>query len=311
MKAAQITGYGGQDALKITADAPRPTAGPGQVLVEVHAAGINPFDVKVRDGSVRHMAELDFPATLGGDFAGTVAELGEGVSGLEPGQEVYGQAGALSGRGSFAEYVPAPAAQVAAKPTSLDFVQTAALPLVSVSAYQALIDHADLQKGQKVLVHGGAGGIGSVAIQLAKHLGAYVATTVSAADADFVKDLGADQVIDYKNQDFTELIKDYDVVFDTVGGETNLKSYEVLKPGGALVSMVAKPDEDLVKKHGIRYAAQFTRVTPERLNAITEFVDQGVLKPIIDKTFRLDEAAAALEYQKTANPRGKVVIKVK
>jgi NADPH:quinone reductase-like Zn-dependent oxidoreductase len=310
MKAAQINEYGGQDALKLTADAAKPAAKSGQVLVEVYAAAVNPFDVNVREGSVQQMVELNLPATLGGDFAGIVSEIGEGVEGFKVGQAVYGQAGALGGQGSFAEYTSVKAEQLATKPEGIDFTTAAALPLVSVSAYQALVDHMNLQQGQKILIHGGAGGIGSIAIQLAKHLGAYVAATASSADAEFVKSLGADEVIDYKTQDFAEIIKDYDAVYDTVGGETKAKSFTVLKPGGALVSMVGKADEELLKRYDIKYTAQFTHVTPERLKAITGLVDRGALKPIVDKVFPLDKAAEALEYLKTGQPKGKVVIKV-
>jgi alcohol dehydrogenase len=310
MKAAQISGYGGKDVLKITANAPKPVAEPGHVLVEVRAAGVNPFDRAVREGHARQMAELDFPATLGGDFAGVVAAVGDDAQGFTTGQAVYGQAGALSGRGSFAEYTPVKASQVASKPEDIGFTEASALPLAGVSAYQALVDHMNLQKDQKILIHGGAGGIGSLAIQIAKHLGAYVATTAAASDTDFVKGLGADEVIDYKTRDFSEILKDYDAVFDTIGGETNEKSYLVLKPGGAFVSMVAQPDERLVKKKDIKYTHQFTQVTPERLGALTQLVEEGLVKPIVDKVFLLDEAAEALEYQKTGAPKGKVVIKV-
>lgn len=310
MKAAQITEYGGKDVVKVLTDVPKPAAESGHVVVEVHAAAVNPFDIAVREGNARQMAELNFPATLGGDFAGTVIGIGEGVDGFTVGEAVYGQAGALSSQGSFAEYVPVKASQAAAKPEKTDFIQAAALPLAAVSAYQALVDHMNLQKDQKILIHGGAGGIGSLAIQLAKHLGAYVATTVAVEDAEFVKGLGADEVIDYKTQDFSTTLKDYDSVFDTVGGETNKKSYLVLKPGGALVSMAAQPDDELVKEGQVSYTAQFTQVTPERLNAITKLVDDGTLKPVVDKIFPLDEAAEALEYQKTGAPKGKVVIKV-
>ncbi len=177
--------------VKIASDAPKPETGSDQVLVEVHAAGVNPFDWKVREGLTRAMAELEFPATLGGDFAGVITEIGEDVENLAVGQAVYGLAGALSGEGSYAEYAPVKASQLAAKPASIDFTQAAALPLAAVSAYQALVDHMDLQKGQKILIHGGAGGIGSLAIQLAKHLGAYVATTASAGDEAFAKGLGS------------------------------------------------------------------------------------------------------------------------
>lgn len=306
-----MTGYGGKEAIRLTADAPEPVPGKGQVLIQVHAAGVNPFDITVREGRARQMAELDFPATPGGDFAGVIAAVGEDVEGLSKGDAVYGQAGALSGQGSFAEYTPVKAGQVAAKPRTLDFLQAAALPLTATSAYQAMVNHINLQKGQKILIHGGAGGIGSLAIQLAKHLGAYVATTASAKDAEFVKSLGADRVIDYKSQDFARLIKNYDAVFDTIGGETNRKSYRVLKPGGKLVSMVAQPDEALAKKCGIAYTSQFTRTTSERLAKVAELVDSGTIKPQIDRIFTLEQAAEALEYLKTGHPRGKVVIKIR
>lgn len=307
MKAAQITDYGGKDSVKIN-DAPKPAIKPNQVLVEVHAAGVNPFDITVREGRAQ---AKKLPATLGGDLAGTVVEVGSEVKGLQPGQAVYGQANAMSGDGSFAEFAPVVAAQLAAKSEKLSFTEAGAVPLVSGSAYQALVDHMNLQKGQKILIHGGAGGIGSMAIQLAKHIGAHIATTVSPDDSDFVKQLGADQVIDYKTQDFSQIIKDYDAVFDTVGGDTNLKSYTVLKPGGSLVSMVAQPDEALVKQHKLNYTAQFSRITTERLTKLAELFDQGALKPQIDKGFPLDQAADALEYLKTEHPRGKVVLQIK
>jgi len=311
MKAAQISTYGGKDALQATDKAPKPSAGSGQVLVEVRAAGVNPFDWKVREGYMKDAVPMDLPATLGGDVAGVVAEIGENVEGFITDQAVYGQANALSGQGSYAEFTPVKAGQLAAKPETVDFTTAAALPLAATSAYQALVDHVGLQKGQKILIHGGAGGIGSLAIQLAKHLGAYVATTATDDGLAFVKELGADEVIDYKSEDFSAVIKDYDAVFDTVGGETNKKSYVVLKEGGALVSMVEQPDEELAAGRGIKYTAQATRSTSERLEAIAELVDKGVLKPQIDKVFPLDQAAEALEYVKTGGPKGKVVLEIK
>lgn len=311
MKAAQITGYGGPEVYVVNNSVARPVLTAGQVLVEVYAAGVNPFDVKVRDGLVRQMMELQFPATLGGDVAGVIAELSEGVSGLEVGQSVYGHAGALSGQGSFAEYTPVKASQLAPKPANIDFVAAAALPLVSVSAYQALVDNMRLQPGQKILIHGGAGGIGSVAIQLAKHLGAQVATTARSTELDFVKSLGADEAIDYTAQDFSGMLHEYDAVFDTVGGETNRKSYAVLRSGGALVSMVEQPNEALIGQKNIAYTAQFTQVTTERLSKVAELVDNGILRVSVDKIFPLNQTADALEYVKIGHPRGKVVIKVK
>jgi NADPH:quinone reductase-like Zn-dependent oxidoreductase len=260
---------------------------------------------------MKEMAPLKFPAILGGDLAGVVAELGEGVSSFKVGDEVYGQANALSGQGAFAEFAPVKVEQLALKPKSVDFITAAALPLAGISAYQALVEHANLQKGQKILIHGGGGGIGSFAIQLAKHLGAYVATTASSKDTDFVKSLGADEVIDYKTQAFENLLKDYDVVFDTVGGDTYIKSYQVLKPGGIIVSMTEQPNEELVKKYNVKAIAQQTKTTTEKLNKLAELVDQGVIKIQIDKVFPLEQAAEALEYLKQGHPRGKVVLKIK
>lgn len=308
MKAAQITGYGGQEVMQTVDGVERPALGEGQVLVEVYAAAVNPFDWKVREGQFK---PDKLPAVLGSDLAGVVAELGPGVQGLEVGQAVFGAANGLSGQGSFAEFAPANASASALKPESIDFVEAASLPIVGVSAYQVIVEHMKLQGGQKILIHGGAGGIGSIAIQLAKHFGAYIATTISAEDSDYVQALGADEVIDYRSQDFSQLLEGYDAVFDTVGGETTTQSYIVLKPGGILVSMVSPPDEKLMEQYGVRYVYQSTKSTTELLTKVAKLVDQGVLKPNIDKTFPLEQAAEALEYLKTQHPHGKVVIKIK
>lgn len=206
-----------------------------------------------------------------------VAAVGKDVAVFKVGDAVYGQAARSAARDHTPNMHLSKASQTAAKPASVDFVTAAALPLVAVSAYRHSSDHMDLQQGQRILIHGGAGGIGSIAIQLAKHLGAYVATTVGGDETEFVKKLGADEAIDYKAQDFSALLNDYDAVFDTIGGETNRKSYTVLKPGGTFVSMVEQPDEALVAEHRVNYVSQFTRVTTERLDAIAVLVDQGVL----------------------------------
>jgi NADPH:quinone reductase-like Zn-dependent oxidoreductase len=225
MRAAQLTKYGDSDVIEFTAEAPKPELKPGEVLIEVYAASINPFDVKLSQGLMQQMIPMAFPATLGGDFAGVVRELGDGVTGFEVGQEVFGQADSVHGNGSFAKFTPVSVNSVALKPTKLDFVAAAATPLTAVSAYEALVDTIHAQSGQKVLIHGGAGGIGSFAIQLAKHLGAHVATTASAEDSDYVRELGADEVIDYKSQQFETMLRDYDAVFDNVGGETYMNSF--------------------------------------------------------------------------------------
>lgn len=311
MKAAQIKDYGGPEVMQTVSDAAKPQPGPGQVLVEVYAAAVNPFDWKVRQGNMKDSVPLTLPATLGGDCAGIVAELGEGVMGFEIGQPVYGQANALSGQGSYAEFTPVKAESLALKPKNVDYVIAAALPLSGVSAYMALVEHINLKSGQKILIHGGAGGIGSLAVQLAKHLGAYVASTAATEDIDFVKSLGADVVIDYKTQAFEALLKDYDAVFDTVGGETYDKSYQVLKSGGTIVSMTSSPNQVQAQPRNINAIAQQTRLNPERLAKLTELVESGSIKVEIDKVFPLDHASEALEYIKQGHHRGKVVIKVK
>ncbi len=309
MKATQINEYGGEDVIKLTNDASKPQPGDGQVLVEVKAAAVNPFDIKVRDGQVKEFIPLTFPATLGGDFAGIVSDA-NGQGGLKEGDEVYGQAQFSSSHGAFGEFALVKAETLAPKPKSVDFLTTAALPLAGVSAYQALVEHADLKSGQKILIHGGAGGIGSFAIQLAKHIGAYVATTAATDDTEFVKSLGADEVIDYKTQDFSQVLKDLDVVFDTVGGETYTKSFEVLKDGGTIVSMLEQPNEELAGKHQIKAIHQATEVNKERLTKLTELVEQGTIKVQVDKVFPLEETAEAMEYLKAGKHRGKVVIKI-
>jgi NADPH:quinone reductase-like Zn-dependent oxidoreductase len=222
----------------------KPSAGEGQVLVKVRASSINPFDSTVLHGYAQKMMPLVLPVTLGGDIAGVVEAVGAGVSEFSAGDRVYGQANAVGGNtGAFGEYAVTSAGQVAKAPTGLSFEEAAAIPLTGVSAMQALMGHIKLAAGQKILIQGGSGGIGTVAIQLAKHLGAYVATTVPAMAMDYAKTLGADEVMDYKARDFTEVIKDYDAVFDLVGGEVFEKSFEVVKKGGVLVSMVAPVDE--------------------------------------------------------------------
>lgn len=309
MKAAQLVHYGGQDSIRIN-EVEKPRPGAGEVLVALQAAGVNPFDWKLRDGQFQATIDLHLPATLGGDFAGVVTELGEGVTDTNVGQAVFGQANAVSGQGSWAEFSSVKAQSLAPKPTALDFASAAAVPLVGVSAYQALVETMRLQPGQKILIHGGAGGIGSMAIQFAKHLAAEVTTTVSKKDVDFASACGADRVINYEMEDFSKLLQGYDAVYDTVGGVINQKSYQVLKPGSWLVSMVTPVDEALMKQYKINVNYQQTRITPERLSAVAKLFDQGVLKVHIDKVFPLDQAGAALEYLKTGRPRGKIVLTV-
>lgn len=309
MKAAQFSTYGGPDVLRVT-ETEKPAPKENQVLVEVHAASVNPFDYKLRRGNMKDTIPLTLPVTIGSDFSGVVTD-GNG-SEFASGDEVYGQAIILSGAsGAMAELTTVNLKSITKKPKNVDFVEAAALPLVGVSAIQALVDHIQLEKGQKILIHGGAGGIGSVAIQLAKHIGAYVATTVSGEDKEFVKSLGADEVIDYKTQKFEEMIKDYDAVFDTVGGENANKSLAVLKNGGRLVSMIGPIDENLAKEKNITALVQSSKTNSESLSRLRELVEENVIRPKVDKVFPLDQVSDAYSFAETGHPNGKVVVKIK
>lgn len=308
MKAAQINKYGGSEVVEINNNAPKPAVLPGQLLVEVYAAGVNPIDWKIREGYI----PLKFPATLGGDFSGVVADVGEDVLGFKKGLEVYGYASILGGgSGSFAEFVSVDAKAMALKPKNITHVEAGALPLTGVSAWQSLVDHIGISRGEKILIHGGAGGIGSIAIQLSRHLGVYVATTVSAKDMQYVKELGADEAIDYKNQKFEDMLHNYDAVFDTVGSETYIRSFKVLRKGGIIVSMLEQPRPELMEQYGVKAIGQLTQVNSERLSKLAELVDQRVIKVNVGKTFPLEQAGEALVYLQSGHPQGKVVLKMK
>jgi alcohol dehydrogenase len=315
MKSAQIKAYGDSEVLEINRSTPSINdPSEGMVLVTIKAAGVNPVDWKVREGFFKQMAPLQFPATLGMDFSGVIEKVGEGVSSsdLKQGDEVYGQAGVLmGGSGAFAEMALAKSDTLAHKPRTLSHEQAAGLPLVGVSAWQALVETMRLSKGQKILIHGGAGGIGSIAIQLAKHLGAYVATTVSTNNIQFVKeDLGADEVIEYKSQRFEDILPhDYDAVIDIVGGETYTRSFKVLKRGsGIIVSTLEQPNQELIDQFGVKAVWLFSQVNKERLTRLAEWVDQNNIRVNVERTFPLDEARTALDYQRDVHPRGKIVL---
>jgi alcohol dehydrogenase len=314
MKSAQIKGYGGSEVIEINQSTPAPNdPSAGKVLVIIKAAGVNPVDWKIREGYMQQMMPLQFPSTLGMDFSGVIEKVGEGVSDFRKGDEVYGRASVTEGgSGAFAEMALASADTIAHKPKTLSYDEAAGLTLVGVSAWQALVETMGLSKGQKILIHGGAGGIGSIAIQLAKHLGAYVATTVNTNDKQFVKELGADEVIDYKTQNFEDALShDYDAVFDTVGGETYERSFKVLKRGsGVIVSMLEQPNQELIDRFGVKAIAQLTQANRERLTKLAQWVDQNNIRVNVDKTFPLDETRKALDYQKDAHPRGKIVLQV-
>jgi NADPH:quinone reductase-like Zn-dependent oxidoreductase len=311
MKSAQINKYGSSEVIEINQSTSEPTISSGKVLVIIKAAGVNPVDWKIREGGMQQLISLQFPSTLGIDFSGVIKQVGEGVSpsDFKQGDEVYGQAGVINGgSGAFAEMALANTESIANKPKRLSHAEAAGLPLVGVSAWQALVENIGLSKGQKILIHGGAGGIGSIAIQLAKYLGADVATTVSINDKQFVQELGADQVIDYKTQTFEDLLHDYDAVFDTVGDETYRRSFKVIKKGGVIVSMLDQPDSELMNQYGVKAIFQFTQADRERLTKLTQWVDENNIRVNVEKTFSLDEAGKALDYQKDVHPRGKVVL---
>jgi alcohol dehydrogenase len=310
MKAAQISEYGGPDVIKVTTEAEMPKIAADQVLVEVHASSLNPFDTMVRAGQVAGMVP-PFPVTLGGDIAGVITEVGSDVIGFTVGDEVFGQANVVAGNsGALAEFAATKATQVAKKPSNTDFAQAAALPLVGVSALQAITEHIAITSGQKILIHGGTGGIGSIAVQIAKHSGAYLAVTVPTDDVQKAQDLGADEVIDYKTQKFEEIIRDYDAVFDTVGGDVLEKSLSLLKSGGTAVSMVASADEAKTTELGVTAITQMTQVTTERLQKLCELVEAGVVTAMVARIFPLDDIQAAFTARE-AGSSGKIVITIK
>jgi len=306
MKAAQIKEYGHADAVALT-EVEVPQAVAGKVLVEVYASSINPVDTIVREGMMKVAA---LPVTLGGDIAGVIAQ--SSVADFSVGDKVYGQASALAGNsGAFAEFAVTTPAQLAKMPSNISFEQAASLPLVGVSALQALTDHLNLQSGQKLFIHGGAGGIGSVAIQIAKHIGAHVTTTATGEGVDFVKKLGADEVIDYKVQQFEAVLSDYDAVFDTVGGDDFSKALHVLRAGGVAVSMVAAADEEEVKTLGVTAIRQLTQVTNDKLAELAKLVETEVVTPQVDTVFPLDQIQQAFEARESGRVHGKVVILIK
>ncbi|MBI3980753.1 NADP-dependent oxidoreductase [Candidatus Microgenomates bacterium] len=312
MKAVQISSYGENEVLEIKENASQPSLKKGQILVENYAASINAIDWKLRAGYLQKMTSVSLPITLGGDFAGKVSQVGEGVSEFKIGDEVYGQAIILNGgSGSIAEFLAANSTNSALKPKTVSFEEAAALPLAGVSALQALEEHIKLKNGQKILIHGGAGGVGSLAIQLAKSIGAYIVTTVKTQDMGFVKNLGADEAIDYKTQKFEEHLKEVDAVFDTVGGEVTDRSFPVLKKGGVIVSMLGQPNQELAQRYEVIAIGQGTQTDTTHLNHLAKLVDSGKIKAQVDKVFYLEQTREAFKYQEEIHPKGKVVIKIK
>jgi NADPH:quinone reductase-like Zn-dependent oxidoreductase len=330
MKAYIVDAYGKGRALRL-GDMPEPVVGDHDLLVEIHASSLNPLDSKVREGAFKPFLPYRPPFVLGHDMAGTVIRVGAKVTRFKVGDAVYGRP--RDGRiGTFAEAIAIHEADVALKPTNLSMEEAASLPLVGLTAWQALVEQARLQKGQKVLIHAGAGGVGTFAIQLARHLGARVATTTSTANVDLVRSLGADDVIDYRTQRFDTLLSGYDVVLNSLDGDTLVRSLAVLKPGGKLISISGPPDPAFAHRQGLNivlrqvmrflsfgirrkarardvdYSFLFMRADGGQLGAISSLVEAGAVRPIIDRVFPFERLNDAFTHIDTGRAKGKVVL---
>lgn len=308
MKAVRIHEYGGPEVLKYE-DAPRPEPAPDELLVRVHAAGVNPVDWKVRAGYAKDRLRYTMPFIPGWDVSGVVEETGLDTVRLKVGDEIYSRPD-ISRDGSYAEYMVVRESEAALKPKSVDHVQAAAIPLASLTAWQALFDAGKLSAGQKVLIHGAAGGVGSFAVQFAKLRGAHVIGTASKKNHDYLRSLGAEETIDYNTTKFEDVVRDVDVVLDTITGETTERSWKVLKKGGILLSILQPPSPEKAAAHGVRCAHVFVQPNVEQLNEIAHLVDSGKLKVNVEKVFPLWEARAAQELSATGHVRGKIVIRI-
>jgi NADPH:quinone reductase-like Zn-dependent oxidoreductase len=308
MKAIVVHEYGGPEVLKYE-DAPRPEPKEDQILVRVVAAGVNPVDGMIRSGMFAKHEKAAFPMILGGDIAGVVENVGNKIAKFKTGDPVFAYLSLKNG-GGYSEYALATEREAAPKPKSLTYVEAAAVPIVALTAWQALVDTAKLSAGQTVLIHGGSGGVGTFAIQIAKARGAKVIATASTANQDLLKELGADIAVDYTKQKFEDLAKDVDVVLDSVGKDTLARSYGVVKKGGFIVSIVARLDQAELDKHGIHGATLSVDPNSEELAEIGKLIDEKKIKVIVSQTFPLSEAVKAQEQAATGHTRGKIVLKV-
>ncbi len=309
MKAVQIDEFGGPDVLQVR-DIPMPVPGPGDALIDIHSATVNPADWKSRNGGYAKPAEGFFPHTLGRDFSGVVAKLGDDAEGLQVSDEVYGVT-PQGADGAYAECICIGADLVGLKPASVSHDQAAALALTTLTAMIALEDTAHLAAGQRLLVQGGAGGVGSIGIQIAHYIGAHVITTASPGNHDYVTGLGADEVIDYNTTDFTEALSDIDVVFDTVGGEVHARSYAVLKPGGKVVWIGGQPADFSNPRDDVEVLRPNVQRARHFMDRISDFITKGVIKTPNMQFMGLDDIRAAHELSATGHVRGKIVLKVR
>lgn len=308
MKSIRIHAYGGTEVM-VYEDAPRPTPARGDVLVRVHAAGVNPVDWKVREGRLQGRVNHRLPLILGWDVAGVVEELGVGVTHIKVGDAVYARPD-IARDGAYAEYIAVRAAELALKPRSLDFIHAAAVPLAALTAWQSLFDAAGLRAGQSVLIHAGAGGVGHFAVQLARWRGARVVATASKSNAEFLRGLGADEVIDYHDTPFEDAVTDMDVVLDTQGGAIYERSWRVLKKGGIIVSLINQPSAELAEQYGAHAAYVFVQPNAEQLTQIAGLIDGGIVKPVVETVFPLAEARQAHALIQAGHTRGKIVLRV-
>lgn len=309
MKAVRIHDYGTSEVLKME-EIPIPEIKEDDVLIEIYATSVNPVDWKVREGLVRWRNLHTLPLTLGWDLSGVVTKKGSKVTKFKIGDEVYSRP-SIDRNGAYAEYIAVRENEVAFKPRTLSHVEAAAIPLVGLTAWEALVTTANIQAEQKVLIHAAAGGVGSIAVQIAKIYGCYVIGTASEGNIEFVKNLGAHEVIDYRKQDFSLLLKDIDVVLDTVGGATQENSWKVLKEGGILVSIFNKPSEEIASQFKARSGYIFVQSNGRILETIAHLIDTGKLKPVVGRVLSLDEIKQAQELSQSGRAKGKIVIKIK
>jgi len=311
MKAIIIEQYGGKEQLK-EADVPKPAPGEHQVIVKLHATSINPIDWKLREGYLKTMMPFDFPIILGWDAAGVVDEVGAQVTKFKAGDRVFARP-ETTNRGTYAEYTAVDAHLLAKIPENLSFEEAACVPLAGLTAWQCLFDFGNIQKGQKVLIHAGAGGVGTFAIQLAKEAGAYVAATAGTHNVDLLKSLGADEVIDYKKQDFEKVLREYDFVLDSLGGENQEKSFSVLKNGGKLASIVSEPDPEKAAQKNIKSGNVWLKPNGSQLARMAELLERNKLKVIIGHRFPLSEEGIreAHAISESHHAKGKIVIEIR